>query len=45
MHIVQMMDGLPLTVADSKASDATQGALDWQQRVVKYYKKEIAAGR
>jgi len=29
---------------DQKASDATQGALDWQQRVVQYYKKEIASG-
>jgi len=41
----QMMGGVPLDVADSKAADATHGALDWQQRVVQYYKREMAAGR
>ena len=41
----QMMDVLPLNVADSEASEATHGAMDWQARVVQYYKKEMAAGR
>ena len=39
------MDVLPLNVADSEASEATNGAMDWQARVVQYYKKEMAAGR
>ena len=41
----QMMDGVPLNIADKGAADATQGAIEWQQRVVQYYKRQMEAGR